>query len=396
MRDSNCSRSASSRAKQPSKALLRSLLLDVVAACFSRLAASAISRPGPSMASAAHALPTGASAVAIRKRAGPGGTSPLANPTIQTRSVFHSSGLRSVKVAATLSECLACRTAAGSPPTSKLTSSSVSMLTEKSLTRLRRIAHSRAIRTWEREPTIEAPAPKVETLGEFIASCLLNAGDRRAIARCWKDRDRLGELRSVSLQLRGFPRHENKVRHALAGNDLVEFGRADEGRPDGTVQFADLDLLREQMERDALDLHTIVAVQAFDHVVAEHVAQSAVELGLGVDGQSHDLGASGLQQLAAQTEGRAQCVHIWTTGSRVVARQCHGGPSTGAPWKTACSAATSSVAVASSASAGNSFASLCDTLPPLSRTERMMRSMSVSGPSITCFAHSRARRRLRR
>lgn len=84
----------------------------------------------------------------MRMRYALAGTSPDASPTIQTRRVFQSSGLRSVRFAAAVSECLARRTAMGSPAFEKLTSSSVSRLTEKSATRLCRIAHTSATRTW--------------------------------------------------------------------------------------------------------------------------------------------------------------------------------------------------------------------------------------------------------
>jgi len=49
-----------------------------------------------------------------------------------------------------------------------------SALTTKSLVRLRRIAHSKASRTWYRYPTIDGAAPKVEMLCGIMvdASCL--------------------------------------------------------------------------------------------------------------------------------------------------------------------------------------------------------------------------------
>ncbi len=144
----SCRRSVSSSARNASNASFRSAFVDVAAACFSRVDAASTSRRSLSGTSAEQAVPADVTEVEIRNFAATMGTSPLMRPTIQIRSVFQRSGLRSLKPDVLWTECLVCSTAMGSPFASKLTPSSVSTLTEKSPSRLCRTAHSNATRTW--------------------------------------------------------------------------------------------------------------------------------------------------------------------------------------------------------------------------------------------------------
>ena len=122
----------------------------------------------------------------------------------------------------------------------------------------------------------------------------------------------------VGRKLLGRPGHEHHMCHPAARNDLVQLLRVDENREYRPFEPSDLDLFRQQLNRDAFEVQPVAKVQDANHVITEHTLDHTFEIVLAVHRQAHRRAPSRPQQGAAPLEGSAQAFLVRAKGCRVI------------------------------------------------------------------------------
>ena len=110
----------------------------------------------------------------------------------------------------------------------------------------------------------------------------------------------------VGRKLLGRPGHEHNMCHPAARNDLVQLLRVVENREYRPFEPSDLDLFRQQLNRDASEVQPVAKVQDANRVITEHTSDHTFEIVLAVHRQA----------IVAHPRDRSKGQHRWKAARR--------------------------------------------------------------------------------